>query len=124
MTSRTTTRNLPAGWCSVSPASSSTWMTLRPSSKFALPCANRVGGVEIVAVEVPDAWLCTPRQYPDDRGLFLEWFRGDLLAAKAGRRFDVVQANHSISRRGSVRGLHFTDVPAGQAKYVYCARGA
>jgi dTDP-4-dehydrorhamnose 3,5-epimerase len=80
--------------------------------------------VEIEAVDIADAWLCTPRQYPDERGVFLEWFRADLLAAKTKRRFDIVQANHSISRRGTVRGLHFTDVPPGQAKYVYCLRGA
>lgn len=73
---------------------------------------------------MPDAWLCTPRQYPDDRGVFLEWFRADLLAQRTKRRFDVLQANHSISRRGTVRGLHLSDVPPGQAKYVYCSRGA
>ena len=84
----------------------------------------RVGGVEIEAVEVPDAWVCTPRQFPDDRGVFLEWFRGDLLQARTGRRLEVVQANHSVSRRGTLRGLHFADVPPGQAKYVYCPRGA
>lgn len=80
--------------------------------------------MNITALDVPDAWVCTPRQFPDDRGRFLEWFRGDLLAAEIGRRFDVVQANHSVSRRGVVRGVHYADVPPGQAKYVYCSRGA
>jgi dTDP-4-dehydrorhamnose 3,5-epimerase len=80
--------------------------------------------VQVEAVGVPDAWLCTPRQYPDDRGVFLEWFRADLLAEHAKRRFDVMQANHSISRRGTLRGLHLADVPPGQAKYVSCSRGA
>jgi dTDP-4-dehydrorhamnose 3,5-epimerase len=56
--------------------------------------------------------------------LFLEWFRGDLLAKETGRRFDVVQANHSVSKRGVVRGVHYADVPPGQAKYVYCSRGS
>jgi len=80
--------------------------------------------VEVEALAVADAWLCTPRQLPDDRGVFLEWFRADLLSERTKRRFDVAQANHSISRRGTLRGLHFADVPPGQAKYVYCARGA
>lgn len=80
--------------------------------------------MEIEAVAVPDAWLCTPQQYPDDRGTFLEWFRADLLAKQANRQFDVMQANHSVSRRGTLRGLHLADVPPGQAKYVYCSRGA
>src|SRR3954471_25070560 len=82
------------------------------------------GGVEIAELDVADAWVCTPRQFPDDRGVFLEWFRADLLAAAVGRRFVPVQANHSVSRAGTLRGLHYADVPPGQAKYVYCSRGA
>jgi dTDP-4-dehydrorhamnose 3,5-epimerase len=80
--------------------------------------------VNIDALGVPDAWVCTPPVHGDDRGSFLEWFRSDLLTPAAGRSFDVVQANHSVSARGVVRGLHFADVPPGQAKYVYCPVGA
>ncbi|MGH3450350.1 MAG: dTDP-4-dehydrorhamnose 3,5-epimerase family protein, partial [Haloechinothrix sp.] len=36
----------------------------------------------------------------------------------------VAQTNHSVSRRGVIRGVHFADTPPGQAKYVYCPRGA
>ena len=85
---------------------------------------NRVGRVRIEETGIGGAWLCTPRQFPDERGVFLEWFRADLLSEQTKRRFDVVQANHSISRQGTVRGLHLADVPPGQAKYVYCSRGA
>jgi len=80
--------------------------------------------VDISPLEIPDAYVCTPRQFGDDRGTFLEWFRGDKLAEVTGRPFTPLQANHSISRRGTLRGLHFADVPPGQAKYVYCPRGA
>jgi dTDP-4-dehydrorhamnose 3,5-epimerase len=80
--------------------------------------------VKIERLDIPDAWLCTPIVHADSRGLFLEWFRGDQLAEESGRRFHVVQANHSESRRGVVRGLHFADVPPGQAKFVYCTDGA
>lgn len=73
---------------------------------------------------VPDAWEFTPDQHGDDRGLFLEWLREDALAAAIGHPFRVAQANHSISRRGTVRAVHYADVPPGQAKYVYCPRGA
>jgi dTDP-4-dehydrorhamnose 3,5-epimerase len=73
---------------------------------------------------VPDAWVCSPRVLGDERGEFLEWFRGDALAAATGRRFTVMQANHSTSKRGVVRGVHFADVPPGQAKFVYCPVGA
>ena len=79
--------------------------------------------MKIEQLDVPGAWVCTPEVFTDDRGAFLEWFRDDKLAAETGRRFNVAQANHSVSRRGALRGLHFADVPPGQAKYVYCPRG-
>jgi dTDP-4-dehydrorhamnose 3,5-epimerase len=68
--------------------------------------------------------VCRPPRYDDPRGSFAEWFRADLLGAVTGRAFSVSQANHSTSRRGVVRGVHFSDVPPGQAKYVYCVSGA
>lgn len=80
--------------------------------------------MDISPLEIPDAYVCTPRAFADDRGTFLEWFRGDKLAEATGRSFTPLQANHSISRRGVMRGIHFADVPPGQAKYVYCPRGA
>lgn len=73
---------------------------------------------------VPDAWEFTPGQHGDDRGLFLEWLREDVLTAAVGHPLRLAQANHSISRRGTVRAVHYADVPPGQAKYVYCPRGA
>ncbi|HEY9476192.1 MAG TPA: dTDP-4-dehydrorhamnose 3,5-epimerase [Mycobacteriales bacterium] len=72
---------------------------------------------------VAGAWEFTPVQRGDDRGLFLEWLREDTLATTIGHRFRLAQANHSISRRGTVRAVHYADVPPGQAKYVYCPRG-
>jgi dTDP-4-dehydrorhamnose 3,5-epimerase len=80
--------------------------------------------VKIEPMAVPDAWVCAPRVHGDDRGSFLEWFRGDALAEATGRRFGVMQANHSTSKQGVVRGVHFADVPPGQAKFVYCPVGA
>lgn len=41
-----------------------------------------------------------------------------------GHRLDLVQANCSVSSRGTLRGVHFADVPPSQAKYVKCVRGA
>jgi dTDP-4-dehydrorhamnose 3,5-epimerase len=72
---------------------------------------------------IAGAWTFTPAVHTDDRGSFLEWFRGAELAA-AGYRMDVAQANCSVSRRGVLRGIHFADVPPGQAKYVCCVSGA
>jgi dTDP-4-dehydrorhamnose 3,5-epimerase len=70
------------------------------------------------------AWLFTPQIYTDNRGRFLEWFRDADLAAELGYRLEIEQANCSVSRRGVIRGIHFADVPPGQAKYVTCVSGA
>src|SRR5205085_8130383 len=48
--------------------------------------------VDIAALPIDGAWTVTPRQFDDDRGVFLEWFRADRLAEAIGRPFDVVQA--------------------------------
>ena len=76
------------------------------------------------ALDIDGAWVFTPRIHTDERGSFLEWFRDAEFHADLGYRMDVAQANCSVSRRGVVRGIHFADVPPGQAKYVTCASGA
>ncbi|MBW3615113.1 MAG: dTDP-4-dehydrorhamnose 3,5-epimerase family protein [Actinobacteria bacterium] len=73
---------------------------------------------------IAGAYLFTPVQHADDRGVFLEWYRADVLQAATGRSLPLAQANNSISRRGVVRGIHYADVPPGQAKFVYCPHGA
>jgi dTDP-4-dehydrorhamnose 3,5-epimerase len=73
---------------------------------------------------IEGAWVYTPRVHSDDRGSFAETFRAAEFAADLGYRLDVAQANCSVSRRGVIRGIHYADVPPGQAKYVTCVVGA
>jgi dTDP-4-dehydrorhamnose 3,5-epimerase len=80
--------------------------------------------MEVRELAVPDAFEFTPLQHPDDRGVFLEWFKAGPLETAIGHRLSLEQANISVSRRGAVRGIHFADVPPGQAKYVTCIAGA
>src|SRR5262249_56160414 len=54
----------------------------------------------------------------------LEWYRAEVVAEAVGHPMPLVQTNHSVSRRGTLRGIHYADVPPSQAKYVYCPRGA
>lgn len=63
-------------------------------------------------------------QRGDDRGVFLEWYRHDLLEEAVGHALDLRQANTSVSKKGVVRGIHFADIPLGQAKYVTAMHGA
>lgn len=80
--------------------------------------------MEATELAIPGAWQFVPRQFPDDRGKFMVWYDAEVFADALGFEFTVAQTNHSASRRGVIRGVHWTDVPIGQAKYVYCPRGA
>ncbi|GAA3212806.1 dTDP-4-dehydrorhamnose 3,5-epimerase family protein [Oerskovia jenensis] len=75
-------------------------------------------------LSVPGAWEITPKQFGDPRGVFLEWFRAPAFEEALGHPLDLQQANCSVSSAGVLRGIHFADVPPGQAKYVTCAKGA
>jgi dTDP-4-dehydrorhamnose 3,5-epimerase len=65
--------------------------------------------------------LLEPKVFGDDRGFFMETWRADDWAAH-GVPTDFVQDNHSRSRRGTLRGIHFQTSP-GQGKLVRVARG-
>jgi epimerase EvaD len=80
--------------------------------------------MQVKELSVAGAWEFTPRVFGDDRGIFLEWFKAEAVQAAIGHPFGVVQANHSVSRRGVLRGIHYASVPPSQAKYVYCPQGA
>ena len=80
--------------------------------------------MQIRELSVPDSYEVTPVQRADERGVFLEWYRFDLLEEVVGHRLDLRQANMSVSAKGVVRGVHFADIPLGQAKYVTVTNGA
>lgn len=80
--------------------------------------------MEVRELAVPDAFEFTPRVFPDGRGLFVCPFEEESFLKAVGHPLRLAQTNHSGSRRGVIRGMHFADVPPGQAKYVYCPQGA
>lgn len=75
-------------------------------------------------LSIDGAWLFEPTVFPDERGSFHEWFRGGEFIDSVGHDLNLAQANCSISARGTLRGIHFSDLPPSQAKYVTCVRGA
>ena len=60
--------------------------------------------------------------HSDERGLFREWFKAE-ETRRLSPNFEVQQANLSISKRGVIRGIHYSVAPAGQSKLVSCAQG-
>ncbi len=80
--------------------------------------------MKVRELSVSGAFEFSPTTYPDSRGLFVSPYSAAAFADALGFPLQVAQANHSMSRRGVLRGVHYAAVPPGQAKYVYCPRGA
>ena len=80
--------------------------------------------MKVRELSIADAFEFTPSQHPDQRGVFLEYFKTEPFVDSVGHRLDLAQANCSVSSRGTLRGVHFAQVPPGQAKYVSCIAGA
>lgn len=80
--------------------------------------------MHVEALPIEGAWVFRPEQHSDPRGTFLEWFTDPALVEVTGHSLALAQVNCSVSAVGALRGVHFADVPPGQAKYVMCATGA
>jgi dTDP-4-dehydrorhamnose 3,5-epimerase len=78
--------------------------------------------VERLETRLQGPILIKPVVHADERGFFQETYRKNMYA-DLGIHDDFVQDNHSRSKRGIVRGMHF-QVGRGQSKLVRCARGA
>ena len=80
--------------------------------------------MRVSETKIPGSWEFTPKAFADDRGVFAAPFQEAAFVEAVGHPLRLAQTNHSTSRRGTIRGVHFADVPPGQAKYVYCPRGS
>jgi dTDP-4-dehydrorhamnose 3,5-epimerase len=80
-----------------------------------------VGVMEVKELSLPGVKLFRPKLFFDDRGFFRETFRKPLYAQE-GIDCDFLQDNHSFSKKGTIRGMHFQRFP-GQAKLVTVIEG-
>jgi len=80
--------------------------------------------MDVKELGIEGAWKIAPKIHGDDRGAFLEWFRADRFRETTGHDLDLRQANCSVSSAGTLRGIHFAELPPSQAKYVTCLSGA
>lgn len=77
--------------------------------------------MKFVPLEIPDIVLIEPKVYGDERGFFMEIYRTEAFAA-AGIAASFVQDNHSGSRQGTLRGLHY-QIRQPQGKLVRVVAG-
>ena len=68
--------------------------------------------------------LITPQIYSDERGFFYESWNKKIFNEFVGREINFVQDNHSCSKKGVLRGLHYQKKPKAQGKLVRCISGS
>ena len=78
--------------------------------------------MKITATKIPDVKRIVPDVHGDERGCFFESFHRDKFR-DAGLDLNLVQDNHSISQKGTLRGLHYQLAPHAQGKLVSCIEG-
>ena len=78
--------------------------------------------MKVSPTELPEVLLLEPRVFTDDRGFFFESWNAKTFAAATGLTVEFVQDNHSLSRRGVLRGIHY-QVVRPQGKLVRVADG-
>ncbi|HEY8464651.1 MAG TPA: dTDP-4-dehydrorhamnose 3,5-epimerase [Bacillota bacterium] len=77
--------------------------------------------IKVIPTPIPDLYVIEPTVFGDERGFFMESYHKRVYAA-AGLTMDFVQDNHSKSKKGVLRGLHFQKQHP-QGKLVRVVRG-
>jgi dTDP-4-dehydrorhamnose 3,5-epimerase len=80
--------------------------------------------MELTLLGIEGVWLAESPIWSDGRGFFREWFKSTNVKNVTGREFVVEQANISHSSRGTLRGVHYSVAPRGQAKWITCIAGS
>jgi dTDP-4-dehydrorhamnose 3,5-epimerase len=78
--------------------------------------------MNVVGTELPGVLILEPRVLGDERGFFLESHNQRVFEQATGVRATFVQDNHSRSRKGVLRGLHY-QVRQPQGKLVRVIAG-
>ena len=79
--------------------------------------------MKVTSLKIPDVKLIEPDIFKDDRGLFFESFNQQKFNEAIGQEIIFVQDNHSQSKKGVLRGLHYQEEPFAQGKLVRVLSG-
>ena len=80
--------------------------------------------MKLTPLDIEGVWVAESPIWSDDRGFFREWFKLADINDATGRSFGIEQANISLSSKGTLRGIHYSIAPRGQAKWITCISGA
>jgi dTDP-4-dehydrorhamnose 3,5-epimerase len=79
--------------------------------------------ITVTPTAIPDVLIIEPKVFGDDRGWFFESFNEKDFSTAVGRSVTFVQDNHSSSKKGVLRGLHY-QIEKTQGKLVRVCHGA
>lgn len=79
--------------------------------------------MNVIKTTIPDVLIFEPKVFGDERGFFYESFSQKIFNEAVGYNVNFVQDNHSRSRKGVLRGLHFQAGEYSQGKLVRCSVG-
>ncbi|NWC65288.1 dTDP-4-dehydrorhamnose 3,5-epimerase [Cedecea sp. P7760] len=79
--------------------------------------------MNVIKTAIPEVLIFEPKVFGDERGFFFESFSQRIFEEAVGRPVAFVQDNHSKSRQGVLRGLHFQRGEHAQGKLVRCTAG-
>ena len=79
--------------------------------------------ITAIPTAIPDVLIIEPKVFCDDRGFFFEPFNESDFSKAVGRKITFVQDNHSLSKKGVLRGLHY-QMQQTQGKLVRVVSGA
>ncbi|HGY8624913.1 TPA: dTDP-4-dehydrorhamnose 3,5-epimerase, partial [Escherichia coli] len=80
--------------------------------------------MNVIKTEIQDVLILEPKVFGDERGFFFESFNQHVFEEAVGKKVSFVQDNHSKSKKGVLRGLHYQLAPHSQGKLVRCTMGA
>ena len=78
--------------------------------------------MKFIPTKIQEVMIIEPEVYEDERGFFCEQYNREVFS-KNGIRAEFIQENHSRSRGGVLRGLHYQLPPMAQAKLVQVVYG-
>ena len=80
--------------------------------------------MNINKLQIDGSWLIDFNKFEDDRGYFFESFKLNICEESFARPLTINQANTSVSKKGSIRGIHYALLPPSQAKFIQCQKGS
>lgn len=79
--------------------------------------------MKVISTAIPDVKIFEPKVFYDERGFLFESFNQKAFEDATGLKRAFVQDNHTRSRRGTLRGLHYQLPPMEQGKLVRVTQG-